>query len=322
MRAVLIEELGKLPKLGDAAEPSRGDGQTLLEVLAAGLNPVDVAVGSGKFFAGHPDLPYIAGGEVVGRVLESDTHEPGSIVYGGMEGLGIARDGGFAETAVVSDIGTAEIPKDADPAVAVGLGIAGLAGWVPLSWRAPVEPGDRVLVLGATGTVGLVAVQAARELGAERVVAAGRRPDGLERAKEAGADAVVKIDDVGDLSGAFKEAAGGDGPTYIFDPLWGAPLVAALEAAPNGSRVVNLGQSAGPIAEVPSGLVRGKSLDIFGYTNFSVPKDRLNQEYKSLVGAAASGRVRIDVERYPLDRAAEAWRRQVEGTDVKLVVTP
>ncbi len=110
------------------------------------------------------------------------------------------------------------------------LGIAGLAGWLPVAYRAPVEEGDAVLVLGATGTVGVVALQGARLLGAARVMAAGRRPEGLERARRLGADATVSLEEE-DLVAAFREAFGGDGPSYVIDPLWGEPAVAAATAA-------------------------------------------------------------------------------------------
>ena len=108
-------------------------------------------------------------------------------------------------------------------ALAAGLGIAGLAGWLPLAWRAPLEGGEHVLVLGATGSVGLVAVQVAKLLGAARVVAAGRSVAGLERAAEVGADATIRLDEAEDLVAAFKDAFGGEGPNYVFDPLWGEP---------------------------------------------------------------------------------------------------
>jgi NADPH2:quinone reductase len=174
-------------------------------------------------------------------------------------------------------------------------------------------------VLGATGTVGLAAVQAARIRGAERVVAAGRRPEGLEAAKEAGADAAVRLDEP-DLAAALKEAVGGDGPTVIIDPLWGEPLVAALDAAAPGARIVQIGQSAGPEATLASGVVRGKQLEIYGYSNFVVPEDVRRNAYEELVAQAAAGRCSFPIETYPFDRVGEAWQRQVEGPGAKLVV--
>lgn len=327
MRAAVITELGAPPQQADHPAPERGSGQTLIEVAAAPLNPVDIAVGSGRFFAGNPDPPYVPCVEVVGRVVESDAFETGALVYAGMEGMGLSRDGGGAELAVAEDSGSVELPADADPAVAASLGVAGLAAWLPLSWRAPVEPGETVLVLGATGTLGLIAVQAAKLLGAGRVVAAGRRPEGLERAAAKGADATVQIDTFGtdapqSLAAALAEACGGDGPSLVIDPLWGEPFGAALEAAAPGARIVQLGQSAGAESVVSSGLVRGKAVDILGFTNFRVPRDVMNEALLELVGHASAGRIAFDLERLPLSDAGAAWERQAHGVDTKLVLVP
>jgi NADPH:quinone reductase-like Zn-dependent oxidoreductase len=228
----------------------------------------------------------------------------------------------MAERASVGDAFAIDVPDGADPAVAAGLGIAGLAGWLPLAWRAPLERGENVLVLGATGSVGLVAVQTAKLLGAARIVAAGRSASGLERALECGADAAVRLDEEDDLVAAFKDAFGGDGPSYVFDPLWGAPAAAAAQAAVPWARIVNLGQSAGATSELASAAVRFKSLSILGHTNFAVPIDELADHYRRLVGHTLAGDIRFDVERVPLDEVADAWRRQADGPGAKLVVAP
>src|SRR5262245_66133784 len=113
-------------------------------------------------------------------------------IFGGS--LGRTSNGAMSERVAIGDAQLYDVPDGADPAVAAGLGIAGLAGWLPFAWRAPLEGGEDVLVLGASGSVGLVAVQTAKLLGAARVVAAGRSAEGLERAGQVGADATVRID--------------------------------------------------------------------------------------------------------------------------------
>jgi NADPH:quinone reductase len=321
MKAAVITELGQPPVVQSVPEPARGEGEALLEMLAASINPVDLAVASGRFFAGSPPVPYVVGAEGVGRVLESDTYSPGTIVWTGMHGLGISRDGVMAERAVAKDASIVPVPAGASPVLASGLGIAGVAGWLPLEWRAPVRPGETVLVLAASGTLGLVAVQAAKLLGAGRVVAVGRRPDGLERARKAGADAVVRLTGQETLAQELREACGGQGPSLIIDPLWGEPVVAAMQAAAHGARIVNVGQSAGAEAAIPSSAVRGKELELYGYTNLAVPFDVLSAGYTRLVEHAAAGRLTIDVDAVPLDEAPAAWVRQAAGTDAKLVVT-
>lgn len=314
MRAAVVSELGQPPSPGELPEPSAGDGEVVLEVLAAPLNPLDVAVGAGRFYGGHPELPYVPGTEAVGRVRGSGELV---LVFGG--GFGVARSGGMAELAAAPSERLIPVPDGADPALAGALGIAGIAGWLPLAWRAPVCPGETVLVLGATGTVGLVAVQAAKLLGAGKVVAAGRREAGLERAREAGADATVRIGD--GFRDELREAVGDD-LSLVFDPVWGEPLVAALDVAAPGARVVQLGQSAGPEACLTSAVVRGKQLDLHGFSDFAVPMDVLRREYDRLVRHALAGQVRVDVESVPLDDVTDAWRRQAEGPGVKLVIVP
>jgi NADPH2:quinone reductase len=315
VRAAIVHELGAPPEVGDVPEPKPSEGRSAVEVVAAGLNPLDIAVGAGRYFAGHPDPPYVPGAEAVARLPD------GSLAYVYGDGLGVARDGTFAERVLAAAEQAFPVVDRLEPALAVSLGIAGLAGWGPLAWRAPVRPDDIVLVLGATGTVGLVAVQAARILGAARVVAAGRDQDALRRAQELGADATVRLDG-GDTVEAIREACGGDGPTLVHDPLWGEPGAAAVEAAARGARIVNLGQSAGPDASLRSGAIRGKQLELYGYTNFALPREVLADLYRGLCEHAARGDIQVDVETVPLDQIADAWQRQSESPHVKLVVVP
>jgi NADPH:quinone reductase-like Zn-dependent oxidoreductase len=312
-------ELGRLPEIGEAPDPLRGNGEALIRVLAVPLNPIDVNVGAGRFYGGSPALPYVPGCECVGRVLEGETLEPGTLVWAHGAGMGVRRDGALAELLAVSEDVCAPVPDGSDPTLAGALGIAGLAGWLAVAIRAPVHEGETVLVLGATGTVGLVASQGVRILGAGRVVAAGRRPEALERALRLGADAAVSLKGA-DLETAFRETCGGDGPTLVVDPLWGDPVVAAAKAAAPGARIVNIGQSAGPAAPLLSADVRGKQLNILGFSNFGTPREVMNREYLHLLELAGEGRLEVEVARFPFEEAAEAWRRQAEGAGAKVVV--
>jgi NADPH:quinone reductase-like Zn-dependent oxidoreductase len=313
MRAAQITEVGGVPAVSEVAAPEADD---VVEVVAAPLNPIDLAVSRGILATGHPDLPYVPGCEGVGRTGD------GRLVWLFGGSLGRTANGTMAERASIGDAFAIDVPEGANPAAAAALGIAGLAGWLPFAWRAPLEGGENVLVLGATGSVGLVAVQTAKLLGAGRVVAAGRSAAGLERAISVGADATVRLDETDDLVAAFKDAFGGEGPSYVFDPLWGDPAAAAAQAAVPWARIVNLGQSAGATSELASAAVRFKSLSILGHTNFAVPADELADHYRRLVEHVTSGDIRFEVERVPLDGVADAWRRQAEGPGAKLVVVP
>jgi NADPH:quinone reductase-like Zn-dependent oxidoreductase len=294
LRAAIVTELGRPPKIGEAPEP---DGDAL-EVLAAPVNPLDRAIAAGTFYGGHPPLPYVPGSECVGRTTD------GRLVWTSGGGLGLSRDGTIAAQAPLGAV-VADVPDGADPVLAAALGIAGLAGWMPVTWRAPVRADDRVLVLGATGATGQVAVQAAKLLGAAHVVAAGRDRTRLERALELGADEIVALD--GDLGE----------PTYVFDPLWGEPLERAVAAAAPGARIVHLGQSAGPTATLTSAAVRSKQLEVYGFSIFATAAEVLAEHFRALVGHALAGEIRLDLERIALDDVEAAWERPG-----KLVVVP
>lgn len=311
MRAALITELGRPPEAAQLEPPvASGGGDVVVEVLASALNPLDVAVGAGKFYGGHPELPYVPGCECVGRV-------DGRLVYVFGHGFGLTRNGGIAEQAVAPPAAVYDVPAEADPALAVALGIAGMAGWMPVAWRAAVRPDDRVLVLGATGSVGLVAVQAARALGAARVVAAGRDEARLQRAVELGADAAIAIDD--DFAAKLGEE---EPPTLVVDPLWGPAAEAVVAAAAPNARIVQLGQSAGASATLTSAAIRGKQLTILGYSNFGVPREDFQREYARLVEHAIRGEITLALERYAVDDVGRAWEAQAGGTHAKLVIVP
>jgi NADPH:quinone reductase-like Zn-dependent oxidoreductase len=115
------------------------------------------------------------------------------------------------------------------------------------------------------------------------------------------------------LTERFREACGGDGPTLVVDPLWGAPVAAAVEAAAPGARIVHVGQSAGPEATLASSQVRGKQLAILGHSNFALTPDERRGAYVELAGHVAAGRIALDVHTFPLDRVGEAWAAQERG---------
>jgi NADPH2:quinone reductase len=306
VRAAQITELGALPGVADVPEPSAAE-RELLDVVAVALNPLDLAVAAGRFYAGHPPLPYVPGCEAVARTAAGDR------VYVFGDGLGIARDGTLSEQATASTDRLVPVPDGVGDAQAVALGIAGLVAWTAAK-RARIGAADRVLVLGASGTSGLVAVQAAKALGAGRVVAAGRDVSKLARARELGADDAVALD--GDLAAA----SGGDGPTVVIDPLWGEPVAAAVDAAARGARIVHYGQSAGPETTLTSAAVRSKELELIGVSNFARTREELEQLYTELCGEALAGRIVVDVETFALDEVDEAWRRQQAGAKSVVVL--
>jgi NADPH:quinone reductase-like Zn-dependent oxidoreductase len=290
MRAARLHELGGTPRIDEIDPP---DGASVVAVTAAGLNPVDIAIGNGRFYGGSPQTPYVIGSEGVGT---------------GVDGRRIwfRSSGTIAEQAAVADE-TFDIPDGVDDDLALACGIAGLAGWLAVAWRAKVTAEDTVLVLGASGSVGAAAVQGAKLLGAHRVVGAARQADRVPDA----ADATVELGD----SYQLPEA------TVVIDALWGTPAERALEAAARGVRFVQLGQSAGPTATVQSSWLRGKDAEILGLSLFATPRDVIAAGYFELCEHARERRIHFDVEPFELDDIAAAWERQASGTPgAKIVI--
>jgi NADPH2:quinone reductase len=305
VRAAQISELGGTPLVADLPEPENA-GRITVDVLAVALNPLDLAVAAGRFYGGHPPLPYVPGCEAVAKTAD------GSRVYVSLEGLGVARDGTLAGRATIAAERAVPVEEDVDDATAVALGIAGMTGWAAVK-RGRVGPGDRVLVLGASGTSGSVAVQGAKLSGADRVVATGRNLVKLLRAQELGADETVALD--GDLAAA----CGGDGPTVVIDPLWDGPVATAVEAAAPRARIVHYGQSAGPEATFKSATVRGKELELLGLTHFARTPVELRELHAELLGHTKSGAIRVDFKTFALEDVQTAWTHQAAGG--KAVIT-
>jgi NADPH2:quinone reductase len=227
----------------------------------------------------------------------------------------------MAERTLIDAGSTYPIPDALDDGVAVALGISGLTAWLALSWRAQLQEGEHVLVLGASGVLGQIAVQAARLLGAARVVAAARSQEGLERCLELGADAGVRLDEGDGLAGALSDAAEGR-IDVVVDPLFGPPLAAALDAASYAARLVHLGTSASGHATLPSAAIRGKMLVIMGHSYFAPPLEVKREAYARMAEAATRGQLSVETEPIGLERVAEAWRRVQDSAHRKIVLVP
>jgi NADPH2:quinone reductase len=306
MRAAVLHELRTVPVFGDFKEPQPDDVHQVAEVLLGALNPVDLVIAAGEY--GDVELPYVVGREGIARLSD------GAVVY--FSGPP-APFGSLAQFAPVDPSTVFAVPDGLDPGLAVSLGIAGLAAWLPLTWRAGLQPGETVLVLGATGVVGQIGVQAAKLLGAGRVVAAARHRETLERLRERGADATVVL--AGDYRQALKDAAG-DGYDVVLDPLYGPPLEAALSATAQGARVVSVGAIAADSAAIPARDIFGRTLT--GHSNGHASLEVRREAYERMAAHAAAGEIVVDVERLPLSRIADAWELQARGPHRKITLVP
>jgi NADPH:quinone reductase-like Zn-dependent oxidoreductase len=307
VRAAVLHEFGATPVPGEFADPEPSDGLVVVGVRAAGMNPVDISIASGRFYGPQPTVPCVVGREGVGHLTGGER-----VLFAAC----VPPFGSFAQQALVDPAMTVALPEAIDDATAIALWTAGLAAWIPLTRMARINPGERVLVLGASGVVGQIAVQAARILGAGRVVAAARSEDGRRRATELGADATVRILEG---SGRFETE---DSFDVILDLLWGEPAAAALKTLAPRGRLVQVGSAAGIELPIAAPTLRSRNASLIGYTSALVPQAERAAAYLKLVGHAVAGRIVIDSEAVPLERVAEAWAHQQQGPHRKIVVIP
>ncbi len=193
MRAAVITAHGRGPELVDRPDPVPGEGEVLVAVDAVPLTPLDLLCATGTSYFGPPALPYVPGVQAVGVVLDGPADLVGSRVWFPTVAGMAPGDGGLAELALGRADQLVVVGDDVPATTVAALGLSAVAAWEVLSRRAALQPGEVVLVLGAGGAVGQVAVQAARLLGARRVVAACRSAAARDRAMACGADVVVDL---------------------------------------------------------------------------------------------------------------------------------
>lgn len=323
MHAAVLRRHGEPPEYGPHPVPQRPPGQALIRVTAAPVNPLDLLCASGTSYFGPPALPYVPGTQGVGIIAEADTLAAGRRVWFSASAGMRPGDGTMAELCVVPESAVLPLPDGVSDDLAATLGLSAIAAWMSLSWRGRLQPGEHVLVLGASGNVGQIALQAARLLGAGRVVAACRDAHGRARARELGADAVADLtadarpagaqggetgDAVDMLAARLAEAARGR-VDLVIDPVWGLPAQAALRVVSPHGRLVNLGSSAGATAILSSATLRSGSQSVLGYTNNALTDEQKAAALSEILAQAVAGRLTADRETVPLSQAAEAWSR-------------
>jgi NADPH:quinone reductase-like Zn-dependent oxidoreductase len=323
MRAAVITGHGSPPEYQPHPAPSRGAGQALIRVTAAPVNPLDLLCASGTSYFGTPALPYAPGTQGVGVVEAADTLQPGQRVWFSCSAGMRPGDGSMAELCAVDEDAVLPLPGGISDDLVAALGLSAIAAWMGLTWRGGLQPGEHVLILGASGTVGQVGVQAARLLGAGRVTAACRDPVGLSRAAELGADAVADLsgDDVDVIAGRLAEATVGR-VDLVLDPVWGRPAEAAVRMLSPGGRLVNLGSSAGPAASLGSAGLRSGMQSVLGYTNNALSGEQKADALREILRHAAAGDLTADRETLPLARAAEGWSRTGQPPHRKAILIP
>jgi NADPH:quinone reductase-like Zn-dependent oxidoreductase len=191
-----------------------------------------------------------------------------------------------------------------------------MTAWLALVWKGQLEAGQSVLVTAATGAVGQIAVQAAKALGASRVVAAGRNRDVLDGLRQRGADEILVIDDAYEHHLA---AVVGDGFDLVVDGLYGDHISAAIRATRRNGRVVNFGMRAGRSATISGIELKGREL--IGFATTDGGPERIREAYERMVEHVLDGTMVVAAESMPLEDIAVAWQRQRDSPNTKLVLT-
>lgn len=305
MRAAVITERGLLPVLQDFPVPQACEGATLINVDTAGLGGWDVL---GAYRLGV-QFPCVIRGEGVGRAPD------GRRVYFGERS--VAPFGAWAEQTLVPTQEVWDVPDDVDDVLAIAMGIAGTGALLPLE-QAGIKPGESVLIMGATGTLGQIALQLARILGAGRVVGAARDAKALERLRARGlADAVVALGS--DDDAAALKAVAGDGFDVVLDGVCGPPLLAALKATRWGARILTIGTGAGRDIQLNIADLLFRTLSCVG-TGQRSPSDR-QATWRRLLQLAREHQITFDHVGYRFDQMPEAWNAQVAGPHAKITAS-
>jgi len=285
--------------------------------------PLDQLIASGTSYWGRPPVPYVPGDQGVGVVERSAVFPEGTRVFVETRAGRVPRDGALAERCAVPDEDVVALPDGVTDPRAAALGMSGVAAWMALTDRARVAAGETVVVTGAGGAVGQVAVAAASLLGAARVVAVCRSAAAEKRARSAGADEVVRLDlDVDRLTERLRDAVGGS-VDVVVDTIFGVAATAASRVLAPFGRLVNIGGLAGDSAEFSSAVLRSRTASVLGYTNALLTAGQRRAALDAVMTHAAAGRIAVAHEVHPLAEVGDAWRRQAAGeADVRLVLTP
>lgn len=310
MKAAVLTEYG-VPRFADHEDPTGAEGIELLRVEAATINAVDIAIASGGHYLSPRTLPVIAG--IEGGGVTAD----GRRVY---FSLPRAPFGSMAEFAPVPVGNLIDIPDTLDFGTAATLGNAGLAGSMPLVEGAHLKAGESVVILGGTGVVGRIAVQAASLLGAGSITVVGRDRQALEATLELGATGVVAVGSTeGDLTAAIRDASGG--VDVILDYTWGTVALAALRAGNRGVRSIQIGDRAGADITIPAQLMRALGATVAGFMPIHHGPQAVVDAYRRISDWAAEGKLRIEYEEVPLSDVEKAWSR-ASSVRHKLVLAP
>jgi NADPH:quinone reductase-like Zn-dependent oxidoreductase len=309
MRAMVVEEYGKTPALSEVPAPA---GPTA-DVLAASLNPAGLTVAAGLNPFRRLQPPLVLGMDGVARQAD------GALVHFFAPA---PPYGAFAERVLLAEAETVPLPGGLDASRPAALGISGVTAWTALAGTAALRPGESVLILGANGQVGRIAVQAARLLGARRVTGVVQHEAARQAPLWLGAGTVVTSQDLPTLTQRLLEADQ-RGYDVILDTLWGPVIPAAVGATATGARVVHLGNSAGALATLAGPAIRKNRVSILGYAIFTVPARERCDAFARLAEHAVAGDLTVDYRETALEALPAIWADFAAGqAKTRIIVTP
>lgn len=314
MKAAIVKGAGQAPVHGDFPRPDVGPGERRIRVAAAALSPLTRSRAAGTHYSASNAYPFVAGVDGVGRL------DDGGRVY-----FVLPRPpyGAMAEETVASAARCIPLPDDLDDMTAAALANPGMSSWVAFRERAKLTPGETVLVNGATGAAGRLAVRIARHLGAGRVIATGRNRAALEAV---GADETIPlVADARALEEAFRKPFA-RGVDVVIDYLWGESAETMLVAAARAHegekpiRFVQVGSISGPDIRLMSAALRAAPIVLMGSGVGGVGLDRLIAAISDLFGAVGPAGLAIETKAVPLADVESAWSAEEGGA--RLVFTP
>ncbi|WEK28834.1 MAG: zinc-binding alcohol dehydrogenase family protein [Candidatus Pseudomonas phytovorans] len=309
MKAAIVHAFDQPPRYGEIDAPQAAPGEVLVRVCAAALSQLVRAQASGKHYSSGKTLPFVPGADGVGML------EDGTRVYFAFPRGPI---GAMAETVAVDARNCVAIPEGVDDITAAAIANPGMSSWAALQERAHFKPGERVLINGAAGVSGRLAIQVAKHLGASRVVATARNPAVEAELRELGADHFICLNQpVAELTAALREEIQGRGIEVVLDYLWGQPAACIFdalgghgngEAAPR-LRFVNIGALAGATLPMSPGVLRSSGLEMTGSGLGSVSNEGLVTVVGQLLHAIKTVGLRVEAEALPLSDVEASWQR-------------
>lgn len=307
MKAAVLHQQNDLLRVQIFDAPKPGKGELEITVSTGAIGPTDLMRAAGFF--GPVNGPMVVGGEGTGRLAD------GTRVYFGHS---VAPFGALAEKTIVPQEEVWPIPEGISDEQAVALAISGTGALIPLE-EANIKPGEKVLILGATGPLGQIALQLARLMGAGKVVAAARTRSALDRLLERGlADDVVQLGQGDDLA-VLKQAADG-GYNVVLDVIYGPPAEAAMRATAPGARMMSIGVQAGQTVSLSLGDLVFRSH--IGVGTGQRPVQERRAAFERLMAYAQAGKLAVDVKTFTLDEAQQAWQAQADSPHAKIIIKP